>query len=819
MRAPQQTPSSPVSAVGAGSKPSSLTAPISRDGVRAVLLALLVLLAGFAPASRAHADDRDLIDRPVGRVVFSGLARLTDAEARTNLRVAPGQPYDPEVIRSDVATLYRLGQFRTVIAEARLESDGTVTVVYAVTEQAIIGEVQVVGNRLISDQELRTLIPLFRNSPRDDFLIEQAVRDIKARYRERGHYLADVQLDESRLVETGILIFRIVEGPRVRIREIAFEGNEAFEARLLRAQIRTKPAVFLFRRGQLDDDVLIDDVAALDRWYRDRGFVDVRVDRRIDISPDNREAKVTFVIAEGRRYRVRRIRVQGFGPLGEAPLKLFSPEQLIAMLPIQPGDVYSQDVVRRAVRVISDAYGILGHIDVDVEETGVRAGEDAEVDMLIFVDEGLQTTTGIVRIQGNFLTRDRIIRRDVRLQPGRPMDGRELVASRERLERTRLFGDPIRIAVQAPDAEQPDKRDVLVEVRERNTGSVNFGLALGSDSGVFGELSIRQDNFDIGDRPHSFDEFIRGRAFRGAGQRFTAAVAPGVDVTTFLVSLGEPRLLDSEIGGQSSLQYRFRNFDGYQEQRFSGVVGLSRRLGDLWAISATTRLDRVRLSDLSDSAVTEAFEQRGPDWLNGLQFRLTRTDVDRPLRPTRGTVLSLSFEQVGLFGGDQDFSTIRAESTAFITIDEDFLGRRSVLRLNAQVGRIFGGAPLYERFYLGGRSLRGFEFRTVSPKGIRNDTGEASNDPVGGEWLLFLGGQYEFPLISNVITGVVFADSGTVTDEPKFDEFRLGVGAGIRLYIPQFGPVPIAFDFTYPVVKEESDRTTIFSFSAEVPFR
>ena len=131
---------------------------------------------------------------------------------------------------------------------------------------------------------------------------------------------------------------------------------------------------------------------------------------------------------------------------------------------------------------------------------------------------------------------------------------------------------------------------------------------------------------------------------------------------------------------------------------------------------------------------------------------------------------------------------------------------------------IFGGdAPVYNRFYLGGRSFRGFDFREVSPKGI-SLFGTQTDDPVGGDWLFFAGAQYEFPLIQEMLTGVVFLDTGTVINDPGFDDYRASVGAGIRIYIPQFGPVPLAFDFGFPIQKEDSDDTQVFSFSAELPF-
>ncbi len=779
-----------------------------------------------APRPPAAPGDEELLDRPIGRVLINGLSRVREQEIRTNIRVAPGQPYDPLAIRDDVNTLYRLGQFKTVSAQGRVESDGTVSLTYVVLEQALIATVQTVGNKVITDQELRAVIPLFANAPRDDFLVEQSIRDIKNLYRTRGHYLVDVQIDESRLQDEGILIFKIIEGPRVRVRAIEFEGVNSFKPQELSSQLKTKPFFFLFRKGQLDEDVLLDDVATLNRFYRDRGFVDVRVDRRIALSPNNREAKVIFVVAEGRQYRVRKIEAFSSSPLAPKPLTAFAPEQIIALLPIQRGDVYSQDLVRRSVRVIEDSYGLLGHVDVRVDEASVRVGEEPEIDLLFSIAEGRAATTGLVRIQGNFLTRDKIIRRETRLQPGRPLDGREVRETEERLRRTRLFGEPVRVVVQQPQPEDAlaptddgtETRDVLIEIKERNTGSVNFGLAVGTDSGLFGEISIRQDNFDIADPPESFNELISGRAFRGAGQRFSIGIAPGIDISTFSINFAEPRLLETDVGFNAGSFYRIRAFDDYDEYRLNFNMGLGLRLGDIWQLGVTSRVERINLDDVATDAPVDVFEVADASWLTALGVRAVRNTLDRPLRPSRGTVFELAFEQVGALGGDFTYPVIRSEYTQFFLVDEDFLGRKSTLRLNLQANYIFDDAPTYERFFLGGRSLRGFEFRTVSPRGIRNDTGTLGNDPVGGNWLFFAGTQYEFPIFGEFINGVAFVDSGTVTDDIGFDEYRVGIGAGIRLYIPAFGPVPIALDFAYPMVEQDGDDEQLFSFSAELPF-
>ena len=123
------------------------------------------------------------------------------------------------------------------------------SVIYILEEQPLISAIQVVGNRAISDQKLLLAIPLYAGGPRDDFLLEQGVIRIQDEYRNKGFYLAEIEVDESRLKDSGILIIRIVEGPRVRIREIEFVGNKAFPAKELSLEISTKPYIFLFRKG------------------------------------------------------------------------------------------------------------------------------------------------------------------------------------------------------------------------------------------------------------------------------------------------------------------------------------------------------------------------------------------------------------------------------------------------------------------------------------------------------------------------------------------------------------------------------------------
>lgn len=810
----------------------------SGAGLRSILVAFVLTITPLLFASQVSAqsvlqiDDETLADRPISKVVFKGLSRVTEQEISNNVRVAAGQPFEANSVRADVGNLYRLGQFETVGATATLLQDGTVEVHITFVEQAIVLDLQFVGNKLISDQELRKAVSLYAGGPRDDFLLEQSMKKIKDLYRKRGNFLCEVTVDETRLTDSGILIIRIVEGPRVKIKEIEFIGNASFDARELNAEVRTRGSIPLFVKGELDEELLIDDVAALDKFYRDRGFVDVRADRRVTLSPDNTEAKVAFIIDEGRQYRLRSLVVEGRGAEGPRPLAVFSEEQLRDLGAIHTGDVFSRLKLDKTLALIKDAYLLMGHIDVVVTDRYVRTGEDPEVDLIITVSEGPRVVTGVVLVQGNFLTRDRVIRRLVRVQPGRVLDGRELTLSKERVQGSQLF-NLVRVTVQRARPEdqviaqdeideggvRTEVRDLLVEVKEKNTGAVNFGLGMGTDSGVFGEFSINQKNFDIEDHPLTFEELIAGRAYRGAGQQFAISIAPGNEVSIVSLDFTEPHLMESDVSLRINPFFRERIYEDWNEARASVGGSLSRRFGDFWSGGMRTNLQWVELTNFDADTPDQVVADAGPETWFSIGPYLSFLDTDNQFRPSRGTKFELALTQFMEVGNGETFTSVKAGFTNFYTLSEDFLGRKTTLRVNGDVGYIFGGdAPTYEKFYLGGRSFRGFQFRTVSPKGTIGGLPDPDNDGVGGNWLAFLGTQVEQPIMGASFSGVAFIDSGTVTNEVELSPWRVSVGVGVRLYIPQFGPAPLAFDFAVPVVKDPTDQTQVFSFSAEIPF-
>ena len=753
-----------------------------------------------------------------GNLLYTPIEGVGAQRALNQIRSYRGAPYRADTVRSDISRLNRLNLFKSVESLVQPLTDGSVRLVFVLVEQPIIQDVQAAGNRRLNDQQIAAVVDVLVGTPVDRFQIDRAVRRIEDLYREKGYYLAQVTVDETELEESGIVLFRIREGQRVKITDIRFDGAVSFKQRELRREVDTKVGG-VFRKGAIDDLQLDADVASLIEFYRNRGHLDVRADRIISPSPDGKEAVLSFLIEEGPQYTLRDLRVDfvGEGEPGFDPV--FSREQIFGLMPIRVGDVYGVRAIEDSEQTISDAYGQLGYADAIVRRAELRDPGTPVVDMVLRIAPGPRYTTGEITPAGNSLTKSKVILREVDLLPERPLDTTRIQATERLLQQKRLFNPRrLKLTIQQPDAYEPEYRDLLIEVEETNTGSFDIGGAVNSDAGLIGRIALTQRNFDVADTPESVGELFSGKAFRGAGQFFSIEALPGDRIETYSVSLSEPALFETDYSGAIQLFYRDRDFDEFDERRFGGRLQFGRRFGTRWNGRLNLRLESVELSDIQPFRPTDIFAVAERATLIGIGPSLSRSSLDRIFLPNRGSVTEVAAEQVT---GDFSFTKINAEHSVYIPVRRDILGRNTVLSLTTRASYIpqdNDEVPTYERLYLGGQSFRGFDFREVSPKGIRNDTLGPSPDPVGGTWLFFAGAEIRQPILEESLSVVGFVDTGTVTDQPGFDEYRISVGVGIRVSVPQLSPAPLAFDFGFPVVKEDTDERRVFTFSIDLPF-
>ncbi len=380
------------------------------------------------------------------------------------------------------------------------------------------------------------------------------------------------------------------------------------------------------------------DAARLREYYRQKGYLEAEVDRRITLSDDQRDAVVTFVVEEGERWTVGQIEVRAFG---DEEL-VFPAEQIELVMALRPGEIYAERKLRESARAITDLYGTLGYLDTrllrrntnDRSATGIDRLFDFEtntVDLSVTILQGTPTTVGKVTVRGNGVTRTKVILRELRgITPGRRFDRAGFEQTQRRLNETPLFANAnITVLGEVGDAD----RDVLVDVTERNTGSISFGATISSDAGLLGAIDVTQRNFDITDLPESWDDFLSNRAFRGGGQTFNLTLQPGNENSRYAVGLSDPFFLDSDFFLDTNLFFDDSDRDEFDERRSGGRLGLGKRFGDVWSASVRARIENIRIADIEDEAALDVFAVEGTNLLTSTSLRLTRSTTDSNFAP------------------------------------------------------------------------------------------------------------------------------------------------------------------------------------------
>ncbi len=768
-----------------------------------------VLACGIAsPSSIAQAaeppetEGRSLVKR----VQFKGLVNVSDTFCRNKMVTAAGQPFSQTVLDEDIRRLVRTGKFLDVRAETSTEQDQTLITIH-LQERPLIASIEFAGNEKFSDKALRKEIDLAPGEPLNTFRVRQAVLDIEHRYKDAGYADVQVQLDQELMRNENRLLFVVEEGPRVRLRQISFEGNAAFTDRELRSRINVTTYVPLFRTGDFNPDVAEHDAAELQNFYHDRGYLDARVSYRTETLEPVGDLGVVFVIDEGTRYSIAEIRFQDNTALSD--------EQLQSAIQLQPGEFMRQDFLLKDIEALKQEYGQRGYLFAVVAPTRVFTKIPGQIVLTFRFDEGTPYAVGRIQLRGNEQTLDKVIRRELQFFPEELFDTTKMKNSEKNIRGTGIFQS----AKITPVGDQPGVRDVIVDVVEmEDTTRFILGGGVGSNSGIAGTVSFESRNFDLFDWPRSWGEFFRARAFRGAGQYFRVELSPGSQLSSFRIDFREPYLMDRPLRFGSSFYLFQRGRLDYDEQRLGTVLSLGRPIEDGlfkgWSSELAFRLEDVRIDDLELFPAKDILDAEGHNRILSFQGRLVRNRTDRRFSPTAGDILTLSYEQAV---GDFTFGKLQAGYRWYQTLSVDEQDRATVLGLKTEAGYIFGNAPIFERFYAGGLgSLRGFEFRGVTP---RDGPFFDDDQRIGGHFKLLAGAECSFPLFAETIRGVLFTDMGTVEEDFELTSWRASVGFGVRIFIENyFGPIPLEFNLAFPLAKDGQDDTQAFSFAIGITF-
>ena len=376
-------------------------------------------------------------------------------------------------------------------------------------------------------------------------------------------------------------------------------------------------------------------------------------------------------------------------------------------------------------------------------------------------------------------------------------------------DRQEAFTDrnPANIVTQVepgPGTNNRSYADLNINVDEAPTGNLMLGVGASSFQGINGNLILHEKNFDLFAFPRSVRELFSGQAFRGAGQDLRIELSPGTVINRALVSFREPYLFNLPIGLNVQGYGFTRIYPDFNERRVGGRFSLGRQFGTQTYADVALRVEDINFNGFRTPAPADFLADSGHSFLASLRPSIRFDNRNDPMAPNKGQYLEFAFEQAW---GTFTFPKVEITGKQYFTLGSrpDGSGKR-ILTLRGTYGISGRDTPVYERFFAGDfGSMRGFAFRGVGP--------HVDGVNVGGVLRAIGSVEYQFPLIaSDKLQQVVFCDFGSVESTYSFTNFRAAVGTGIRVVIPQLGPMPLAFDLAFPIAKADGDKTRYFTF-------
>ncbi len=727
----------------------------------------------------------------IRQIVVEGNQRIEPETVRSYMAVTEGDQFDPARLDQSLKSLFATGLF----ADVAMRRAGEALVV-RVVENPIINRIAFEGNQRIDDTQLDAETQLRPRVVYTRAKVQTDVQRILDLYRRSGRYAVTVdpkiiELDQNRVD----LVFEINEGSPTYVRRITFIGNSRYSDGSLREEIATKEERwyrFLSSADTYDPDRLTYDRELLRRFYLRNGYADFRVTSAVaELTPDREAFFITFTMDEGERYRFGAIDVN-------VSLPDLDPESLKGDIVPSEGDWYNADEVERTVQNLTDAIGARGYAFVDVRPRVSRDPETRTINVTFDIQEGPRVFVRRIEINGNVRTLDKVIRREFRLVEGDAFNTAKLRRSRERIRNLGFFEKVEVNNIPAEDA--PDQTDIIVDVEERATGELSFGVGWSSSVGALFEAGIRERNL------------------LGKGQDLKLNLRLAQRQTEVDLSFTEPYFLDRPLRAGFDV---FHITNDYQDTSSydSTTTGAALRLG--WSYNEFLghqlkyTLQQTEIRNVDEDASRYIREQEGRSTLSQISHTLTYDKRDSVVEPTDGYVVSLANAVAGL-GGSEAFVRNDLSGAYYVPLADQW-----TLRVGGNVGYIYNydDDPLgiAYRYNLGGENLRGFAYGGA---GARD-----GDDALGGNWIA--NGSVELRLPLGLpeelgVTGKIFTDFGVI-GEPDLSsgsyEYSSSIRASVGVGVIWKSPVgPINIDLAQPVLKEDFDETELFRLNFGTKF-
>lgn len=741
------------------------------------------LLVSIDPAYAQQAVDEG---RTIGDIEVVGNQRIEAETVRSYLLVRPGDQIDPLALDRSLKELFATGLF----ADVSIRVEGN-RVIVDVVENPVINRIDFEGNDSLDTETLSREVQLAPRTVYTRTRLQEDVERLLEIYRRSGRFAARIEPKVIQLEQNRVdLVFEIVEGDRTGVAKISFIGNKRFSDGALRDVIRTEESrwyKFFSSDDTYDPDRLNFDRELLRQFYLASGYADFRIKSAVaELTPEQDAFVITFVVEEGDRYRFGVVDV-------ESEIEDLSAEGLKNLVTTETEDWYDADSVEESVQALTDALGNAGYAFVDVRPDVERDREGRTIDLTYRIGEGPRIYVDRINITGNVRTLDEVVRRELEVSEGDPFNAAKIRASRDNLRGLDFFGN-VKVATRA--GEEADKAEVDIEVEEKSTGELSFGVGYSTSSGPLGDIAIAERNL-LG----------RGQSLRLG---FTASGSEQLVDLSFT----EPYFLGRDVAAGFDVfnSQTDRDSESSYTQQATGMTlranyWLMRELRH--GVRYTLRNDDI--SDIGANASRFIIDQEGQRLSSLIGQTFTYDLRDSRLEPHSGWIARLSQDIAGV-GGDVQYLRHEINYSYYYPLTEQL-----VANLALASGYILGldqDVRINDRFFLGGDNLRGFSTAGAGP---RDST---TGDSLGGNLISTGTLELTFPLglpDDLKVRGRVFSDWGTLakidesgSDLQKEGSIRASVGAGMT-WISPFGPIRL--DFAQAVAKEDFDDTESFRFS------
>lgn len=718
----------------------------------------------------------------VSSIEIKGLNRIEKSSVLDKISSKKGA-LNQKSVTEDVKALFDTGFFYDI----KVDHSGQ-TLTYFFVEKPVIDEVVYSGNAAFDSKELNETLNVKVNELLDIKKINSGLDNIKKKYVEKGFYL--VKLDYDTVAKKGgsvRLNIKITEGDKVKVRKINLLGNKALTDKKIKSIMALKETGLLGMGGAFQPEALMRDKEVIAFIYQNEGYAQVQVETpTVMLTEDKRSIVVNFYITEGDRYSVGEISFSGDID--------FTEEELKDLVDIDENKYFSRQVLINDISKLQAKYGDEGYAYTNVTPIPKFDPSDKTVDFNFKVDKGELVKIGEINVKGNTITRDKVVRRELRIYEGEVYNETDKRVSEANVKRLGFF-DNVEFQSKVAGSNE-DVMDLDIEVEERSTGQLNVGAGYGGFQGFTLQGSVQQTNF------------------MGYGINFGLNINYAERLQQlFNLNITDPYFRDTNYSLGFDAYRSLRFVLDYRDVKTGGAISVGRRYGNYLMTSLRLKLENVDLT-LDDASFRDVFTpERVADsegFSSGLTVSVSYDKRNDRRFPTNGYFARASLEQTGL-GGDIDYTQASANFRFYKPVVGSLVWRNNFVY--GWIGAP-GEVPVNELYRLGGpNTVRGYDFFSIAQRAFSNDAynsaissgqlypSEWAQIPFGGTQQLYYNLEFEWALVKEAgIRGVVFFDAGVASDNIDFGDFKTSWGMGVRWNSPMG---PLRFEWGFPINPNE----------------